>query len=518
MTTADPTSPAAPTSNRSERLLSHLDSNWVCALGYVALLFLSLLPLLSVHHPPLQDYPNHLARMFILLHPHDEILSSFWEITWRPVPNLAMDLIVPPLAQFMPLAYAGKTFVALTIFLATSGTAAVQWALYRRISPFFLASFLFVHHLALQKGFLNYSFACGLALWAFAGWVLLARRSALLRLAYGLVASAALYFAHLHGFGIFALAIGAFELSTSWAHRKEPRWWVRPVVAAASALPAALFFLLISPKESKAVAFSHGDPFKKLAFASYLIPTHSPLFAAVLSFLIAVVIGWLIWSKTLRIHNHMLLLSWTLISAYVVLPSGGIGGANIDWRTLVVLPFFFLAAAMPTFTLSTSRVTSMVVGLVLLGGVRFVDVQNRWQTADRTYTEFHKVTDGLRQGSSLLTLIHHTSYFEATIERALLHLSSYAVIERKAFVPRLFSMISQQPLSYRTTSQTPSSGSTSFIRGPLRIQCSTVQRYDYVLLVDPQAHELPCELQLVKRIRDLSLYKVARPEQTRVRH
>src|SRR5512137_1861145 len=59
-----------------------------------ALMALAALPVLRAEVPPLFDYPNHLARMYLLLHlPDSEPLRRFYEQHWAPVPNLAMDAI-----------------------------------------------------------------------------------------------------------------------------------------------------------------------------------------------------------------------------------------------------------------------------------------------------------------------------------------------------------------------------------------------------------------------------------------
>ena len=56
-------------------------------------------PLFSTVLPPLFDYPNHLARLYLLM----EGGNAFYAVRWEPLPNLAQDLIVPPLAGLMPL-------------------------------------------------------------------------------------------------------------------------------------------------------------------------------------------------------------------------------------------------------------------------------------------------------------------------------------------------------------------------------------------------------------------------------
>jgi hypothetical protein len=69
---------------------------------FAALYSIVQIPVYLTVVPPLLDYPNHLARMHILLNiPHSEVLQSFYEIQWAVIPNLAMDLIVPWLGIFV---------------------------------------------------------------------------------------------------------------------------------------------------------------------------------------------------------------------------------------------------------------------------------------------------------------------------------------------------------------------------------------------------------------------------------
>src|SRR3979411_2526765 len=66
-----------------------------------ALLALFSVPIFSTVLPPLFDYPNHLARFWILASGG----NAFYAVHWAPLPNLAGDLIVPllpPRAQATP--------------------------------------------------------------------------------------------------------------------------------------------------------------------------------------------------------------------------------------------------------------------------------------------------------------------------------------------------------------------------------------------------------------------------------
>ena len=73
-------------------------SYWVAFASVCAFL---CLPLLSVTYPPLVDYPNHLARAHVLYHYADvpAYQARYYKVL-EPIPNLAIDLVVPVLLPF----------------------------------------------------------------------------------------------------------------------------------------------------------------------------------------------------------------------------------------------------------------------------------------------------------------------------------------------------------------------------------------------------------------------------------
>ena len=82
------------------------------------MLTLAAVPPFSTVLPPLVDYPNHLARMHLLA----EGGNAFYAVRWAALPNLAEDLIVPPLARLIPLEIAAKSFLVM-IFMLMAGAA-----------------------------------------------------------------------------------------------------------------------------------------------------------------------------------------------------------------------------------------------------------------------------------------------------------------------------------------------------------------------------------------------------------
>src|SRR5438270_11880266 len=184
------------------------------ALLFAACFLVAALPILITATPPLLDYPNHLARMHIEAAYRDSpLLRQFYALDWRPIPNLAMDLVVPPLARIMPLAWAGKAFLLAIFLLMAGGTAALHRVLFGRWSAWSLLAFLLLYNRILLWGFVNFLFGVGLALVATALWIGLRERPAWLRLALAALLATAIYFAHLFAFGIYALVLLGYEVA-----------------------------------------------------------------------------------------------------------------------------------------------------------------------------------------------------------------------------------------------------------------------------------------------------------------
>ena len=58
------------------------------------MLTMLLVPVLLVEVPPILDYPNHLARCYVLAFGGtDPILQQMVTANWRLIPNLAVDLV-----------------------------------------------------------------------------------------------------------------------------------------------------------------------------------------------------------------------------------------------------------------------------------------------------------------------------------------------------------------------------------------------------------------------------------------
>jgi hypothetical protein len=61
-------------------------------------------------------------------------IATYYQLNWQVIPNLAMDLIVPPLARLVNVYVAGQIFLVATFALIISGVLMLNRALIGRFS------------------------------------------------------------------------------------------------------------------------------------------------------------------------------------------------------------------------------------------------------------------------------------------------------------------------------------------------------------------------------------------------
>ena len=119
--------PGTPGAEPVPAVLYRLTGWWV---GFSRPVRVLLAPLLVVDVPPLLDYPNHLARAFVLASlPRDAVLARFYAPHWTIIPNLALDLIAPPLMHVLPVHVVGRLLIAAAVLLPVLGAVAYNTAL-----------------------------------------------------------------------------------------------------------------------------------------------------------------------------------------------------------------------------------------------------------------------------------------------------------------------------------------------------------------------------------------------------
>jgi hypothetical protein len=412
--------------------------------GFAALLALAALPVFSTVLPPLVDYPNHLARMHLIA----EGGNAFYAVRWSAIPDLAEDLIVPPLSRLLPLAAAAKLFLVMIFALCAGGAlwlnrrAAGGW----RLWP--LLAFLLLYSRVFLWGFLNYLFGIGLALLGAALWLALEEAPRGRRAAASAIVAIAVYFAHIEAFVFYALVVVGLEAAPALAELRAGAWralLARALTAAPQfLLPASLF--LFGWRNAAAASAAHFAIERKAdllfsVFDDYSRPFDVACFLLFLGLPIA-----LAASGRLGVAPRW---RWPLalvFAAYLLAPSRLFGGSGVDHRLPVALSLLLVAASVPRFP-SRRAGRIVAVGALALFALRLGVVERVWLRADRVYRADLAGIDLLPRGAKLAL-----AYPPRLVDFApvpLLHFPTLAIVRREAFVPTLFANPAQQPVAMR---------------------------------------------------------------------
>jgi hypothetical protein len=410
---------------------------------FLGLALLALLPVASVHMPAIVDYPNHLARMAILAGD----LGRFYVIRWNLVPNLAMDLIVPPLVPILGLDGAGRVFLGMILLVIPSGAVCLNRALFGRWSLWPCAGFLLLFGRPLLWGFLNYLFGIGLALHGLALFVALAGRPRQ-RLVVGVLFGLAVYVSHVEAFALFALALVGLEAGPVLAALRARHWKAAsrramPAILILS-LPLVLFLATWNPQSGAGVKF--GNPLRKLDILFSVADAYQRPFDIACFALGLCVLGGLAWWRRLSLAPGM---GWALglvLAFYLVLPAQALSGSAADHRVPIFLFLLLVAGSRPVWPSPRMALAAATIAISVFV-IRIGLVEQAWLAADREYATDTAALDTLPAGSRIAVAAPADAVHVERIP--LLHLPVLAVARRGAFVTTLFATPGQQPVGLR---------------------------------------------------------------------
>jgi hypothetical protein len=411
--------------------------------AFALLMLLVTVPIFSTVLPPLFDYPNHLARMHLLA----EGGNAFYAVQWAPLPNLAQDLIVPPLARVMPLDIASKLFLVATFGLIAGGAvwlnrvATGAW----RMWP--LLTFMLLYNRTFLWGFLNYLFGVGVALAGTALWLALERERLWLRALASTFVALACYLSHLAAFGFYGLMVLGLELSPALTELRTGRWEAlgRRIAVAGTQiiLPATLFLLYWRQYAETSISYAAWWRKADLLFSAF--DNYNRTFDVICFALFLGLFVWLVWSRRLRPVPR---LGWALsvvFVAYLLMPSQIYGGSGLDHRLPIAIWLLVIAGTAPRFPEKRAALSIGVVAAIILA-IRLGVIEQVWLRAHRVYSADLIGIDALPEGVRLAVALPGDAIHIVPIPEV--HLPALAVVRRDAFVPTLFAYPGQQPIAF----------------------------------------------------------------------
>jgi hypothetical protein len=420
-----------------------------------------LAPLTLADLPPLLDYPNHLARLCVLAFvASDPVLAHFYEPHWGIIPNLGLDLTVPPLLRIFPVHLVGRLVVGVTILLSVFGAIAYHRAVNGRSSYWQLASVLFAYNALLLRGFLNFIAAVGLALLFAAAWVAWRDQRPARAITVCVVGAVALFFCHLTGLLLLAVLIGAHELMMLRTSPRTFKWIVRRSAAVLTvfALPMVLYAVSDLSNMRGAAEFRSvvGKAHAALTpVINYLWPLDLATAAVCIVIpTLCLVRRWCV----VRFQAPLAII--VLAMLFIASPIAFKGTFDVDTRFIVMLAFVAPAAIVP---IALPRRAAWAIGILflVLFGTRMIVLMKVWNAWADDLSAFRSVIETVQPGDVVLTIRRPrgpprdrwTSIAEpghlsdGTVTDT--HLPALLLIEHSAWWPYLFDNSSQQPIETR---------------------------------------------------------------------
>ena len=403
-----------------------------------ALYFVAIIPFWTVRYPVVTDYPNHLARWFVLFHMKDGAyhFATFYAPAWSPLPYILPDILAMVLQYFLPIDVVGRCILSLCIILV----AAATYFFLKKVCPenVGLASLgiLVAFNPNFLMGSISNEFSLAFCLLVVGLWVSYCKAPKVMTavgIAIGLIL---VYLSHLSGFVVAGLVMGVYALF------QEQRWKKLGILAVLSLPP--LLIVAYSPSHAgSGASFLYGGlvvwgKLKHLVFPVqlYTSKTLDLIVLAGLAFLIFFVLK---KRPTFALQPVWLAVCAILLLAYFVAPGQYGFGGYIDTRFMPFLYLFLLAV------IRFNRVPRyLYIGLALLVLFRIATVEQMFISHQHELNQLTASFEAIPRNAKVLPLVRWPD--NGLVGAGDMHHMEYGVIQRGLLDPELFHLQGVQPI------------------------------------------------------------------------
>ena len=335
--------------------------------GFALLCALAIVPTLLVDIPAIEDYPNHLARMYILTTAGTPQANPYYQITWALYADIAMDLVVPQLARFIDAETATKFFFLAGQLLIVSGAIAIELVVKRRHEIAGIMALMALHSLPFSLGLVNFEFGTGVALWGIASWIALGRNHKhWMRFITHCVFVCILFVAHFFALGIYGLTIGLYELRRLAQQNFPARDAV--VVAAMLACPVAVLLVLMRYSGATVGGAQTEWLFTwKPLWVALFLNGYNPVLAAGSAAVLLVLICYLAFKSALSLSSTGKWVGLGFLLVFIAMPFKIFDSRMADIRMIAAA--FLVLPAFVTFSPTSKSlgfVTAFAAGAIVL--------------------------------------------------------------------------------------------------------------------------------------------------------
>jgi hypothetical protein len=505
----------------------HTLGNQATSLWLVGLITaLAILPVFLVELPAMNDYPTHLARMYLLASNGTPDQNPYYYV-YLPFlyPNLAMEIVVPIFTRFMDVASATKAFLILSQILVVSGAVALEIAVKRRHEFAGFAGAAALYCLPFAWGFLNFEFGVGLALWGLASWFALENKESVTRLVAHALFCCSLFVCHLVAFGLYGATLIFCEL---WrVFQPNVDWKKSARTLAILAAPAAIilgYFVAHTANIGKGA--SEWTTFTKFLSLLHGLNGYSAYLSLGNILALIAMTYFMFRERSLSITPQGKWIAVGFLIFILVLPSQLLGGDLPDLRiaigALLILPAFLTLPPTKQFFRFVPPLVLSLIALVNAG-----HIASLWLAYRPEYAALRESFKQIQRGA--FVLVGHTNFggdrFDKT-KTPIMTATALAAHYSNAFVSMLVTIPGQQPLQVcpelgrlaleRTEDYWPLAFSvlaavangTSAADTPTHVR-DWMHDYDYLYLVGPPGlNPMPSRLTALTTSNSFTLYRI----------
>lgn len=491
---------------------------------FFLLLAVAIAPVLWFSIPvAMVDYPNHLARMFVLSRDGGVQAHPYYQVTWSLIPNLAMDIMVPRLGRLIGVEAANRFFLLASQILVVTGAIAIERAVKDRMQIAGFVAVMFLYSTPFAFGFENFEFGLGCALWGFAGAIFLQDRPWPARLAMHSTMIALLFVAHMFALGIYGFVVGLHEL---WRARSR-RTTLREVLGRLSALAIPSTLLGVLLLLSHGAVGGSGTLWAleyKPTWLVHILSGYSMVVSALGLLALACLTIALARRRALKFEQSGAWLLTGFSVLYLAMPFRLFDTAYTDMRIIVAA-----ALIMPAFiSVSFPNVTWARASVAVAAAVTFLnvgEVTKVWFSYRDDFIAARKSFDLLPKGA--IVLVGQSGEGgdpPADLrEYPIYNVPTLAVHYADAFVPHLFTAPGKQPLTPRAPWQRLAMPEGGFLpvavlkrisereppMGTPGFVASWVRDFDYLYLIGPSIpNPMPDRLEFVMAAPRFALYRI----------
>jgi hypothetical protein len=405
---------------------------------FLALTFSSVLPFWTVRFPVMADYPNHLARWFVLAHANDPHFhfSHFYLPAWGLLPYISLDVLATILQCIFPIDVVGRCILSLCVI----SVALASFFFIKKACPENLELAMFAIVVAFNPNFLmgslNDEASITFCLLVLGLWIVCCsspRVGSCVGVALLLVC---VYLSHLIGFLVAGVVMGVYALFQTERLKKLG-------LLAILSLPAMALFFNNFLHSNASSSFNYKgltlwDKFRALPFPVRLF-TSKTLDALFLAGLVLFIIV-LFRATRLRAQPVWIAVCGAVFLLYFVAPGEyGLGG----YADVRILPFLYLLS-LAAFQFRKIP-WYLVAGLALLVVCRVATVEQMFIGQQRELQQLSLSFAAIPRNARVMQLQHQDQH-DVIMGRGDLHHLDYGVIQRGFLVPSLFHLPGVQPI------------------------------------------------------------------------